>query len=90
MSYLILENESSNNSDNVQRFNQDLMELYRNNIIGDKFLLYTYLLFQASHCDHDIAYKEVTSKKFEIDTHILNLIQDTLKEHEWEKLKDLL
>lgn len=90
MSYTLSKFEKRSIVEKLQRLKLDLSELFHYHMDGDRILLYIYLLYKASNIDHDVTYKEIISKKFEDDSHILNLIINSLEENQWNKLKELL
>ena len=87
MSYT--QNDTVNIQSEVQKFNSELIDLYRRNKIGDKFILYAYLLYITSDSDKDPTYKNLITKLNGIDKSIASFVLDSLKEEEWKNIQCL-
>ena len=87
MSYT--QNDTVNIQSEVQKFNSELIDLYRRNKIGDKFILYAYLLYITSDSDKDPTYKNLITKLNGIDKSIASFVLDSLKEEEWKNIQEV-
>ena len=77
------------NTEQLSNLGNRLIELRRFNRIGDRYILYAYILYIASSTKQEVSFADLFSGKLIKDPLILSAIKEEITKEIWENLKPL-